>query len=150
VKIEGSYRFEAPPERVWVLLQDPEALAACLPGCRRLEALGGNHYAATLDVGVAAFRGTYSGTVAVGEQDWPRSFDLHLEGSGRPGFVKGVGHIALQPDGEAATVVRVQGDAQVGGPVLAVGSRLVVPTAKLLMNQFFRAMQRRRAAAGEA
>jgi carbon monoxide dehydrogenase subunit G len=99
---------------------------------------------------MAAFKGTYDGKVGISNQTPPHSFDLRIEGNGRPGFVKGVGHITLEPEGPAdqptATLVRVEGDAQVGGPVLSVGSRLVVPTAKLLMSQFFEAMQRRLAA----
>ncbi len=147
MKIVGSYRFGAPPEQVWALLLDPAALAAAIPGCQKLEPLGDGQYNATLSIGIAVFKGAYDGKVSLSNQIPPRSYDLQIEGSGRPGFVKGVGHITLEPDGPAdhpiATVVRVDGDAQVGGPVLSVGSRLVVPTAKHLMNQFFEAMQRR-------
>jgi carbon monoxide dehydrogenase subunit G len=150
MKIEGTYRFEAPRERVWELLRDVEALADCIPGCSQLEPTGDDRYAARLVVGVAAFKGTYVGTVRIGDEDPPRSFNLYVEGSGRAGFASGVGHMALEPDGDAATVVQVTGDVQVGGPVLSVGSRLVVPTAKMLMNQFFAAMQRRLAAEREA
>ncbi|HEY8741762.1 MAG TPA: carbon monoxide dehydrogenase subunit G [Chloroflexota bacterium] len=145
MKVAGSYHFPAPPEQVWRLLHDPEALAAAIPGCQKLEPLADGRYAATLSIGVAAFKGAYKGTVAIANERPPQSYDLRVEGSGRPGFVNGVGHIRLEPDAAATpgTQVTVDGDAQVGGPVLSVGSRLVVPTARRLMNQFFEAMQRR-------
>lgn len=143
MKVDGLFRFAAPRDRVWAVLQDPDALAACIPGCEQLAPLGNDRYTATLRIGVAAFKGTYTGNVTVANQQPPQSYDLRIEGSGRPGFVNGIGHIRLMPDGDSATVVTVDGDATVGGPVLSVGSRLVVPTAKLLMRQFFEGMQRR-------
>lgn len=143
MNLDGTYRIAAPQERVWDEFLDPEALKAAIPGCQKLEPLGNGRYVATLAIGIAAIKGTYTGNVAVVNQEAPSRYDLEVEGSGRPGFVKGVGHISLAPDGDAATVVTVHGEAQVGGPVLSVGSRLVVPAAKLLMNQFFTAMQRR-------
>lgn len=145
MKVEGSYRFAAPVERVWALLLDPTALAAAIPGCQKLEPLGNDEYLATLNIGIAAFKGTYTGKVAVANQTPVTAYDLNVEGHGRSGFVKGVGHITLETDTSGAvsgTLVRVDGDAQVGGPVLSVGSRLVPPTARLLMNQFFQNMQR--------
>lgn len=144
MKIEGTFQFAAPPERVWALLQDPDALVACIPGCESLtpDGEGEGRYVAAMSVGVAAFKGKYTGKVALANLDPPHHYDLQVEGSGRPGFVKGVGHISLAAEGDG-TAVHVAGEAVVGGPVLSVGSRLVVPTAKLLMNQFFSAMQRR-------
>ena len=143
MNLDGTYTIAAPRERVWEELLDPEALKAAIPGCQKLEPVGDRRYSATLAIGVAAIKGTYTGNVAVVNQDAPSSYDLEIDGSGRPGFVKGVGHITLTSEGDAATVVTVHGEAQVGGPILSVGSRLVAPAAKLLMNQFFTAMQRR-------
>jgi carbon monoxide dehydrogenase subunit G len=150
MRITGTFTFDAPPERVWEVLLDPHALAGCIPGCSALQRTGDGEYAATITVGIAAFKGTYHGTVRVSDAIAPECFTLGVEGTGRPGFVKGIGRIQLAAEGKHATRVEVEGDAQVGGPVLSVASRLIVPTAKMLMNQFFNAMQqevRRRAEA---
>jgi carbon monoxide dehydrogenase subunit G len=143
MNIDGSYTFNAPPARVWATLQDPEALKVCIPGCEKLEPLGDDRYAATLTIGVAAIKGTYNGNVSVTDRVPPVSYRLHVEGSGRPGFVKGVGHVTLAADGEHGTLVTVHAEANVGGQILAVGSRLVAPAGKMLMNQFFGSMKRR-------
>ncbi len=145
MKVDGSYRFAAPVERVWAQLLDPAALAAAIPGCQKLEPLGNDEYLATLSIGIAAFKGTYAGIVSVTNKQPATAYDLNVEGSGRSGFVKGTGHITLVPDTTTTptgTLVQVDGDAQVGGPVLTVGSRLVPPTARMLMNQFFENMQK--------
>jgi uncharacterized protein len=142
MKIDGSYYFAAPPESVWDVLLDSEGLRTCIPGCEELGATGEREYTTTVSVGIAVFKGTYIGRVRVDDLAPPHSYTLHVKGTGRPGFVNGVGHIVLTPEGPG-TRVTVQGEAQVGGPVLSVGSRLVVPTARMLMNQFFEAMRRR-------
>ena len=48
MRVEGTYRFPAPPERVYALLLDPTVLAGCIPGCERLEAVGPDQYEATV------------------------------------------------------------------------------------------------------
>jgi uncharacterized protein len=136
VKLDGSYVFNAPPERVFALLLDPEALRSCVPGCEKLEPDGEDSYVATLKVGVASIRGTYNGRIRLTDKVEPTSYTMNVEGSGGPGFVRGIAQIALVPEGEA-TRVNVNADGQVGGTVAGVGQRMLGGVAKMLMNQFF-------------
>ena len=48
--IHATYTFDAPVQTVWDLLMDTERVAACIPGCDRLEPLGDNRYRARLTV----------------------------------------------------------------------------------------------------
>jgi carbon monoxide dehydrogenase subunit G len=141
VKLEGSYTFDAPPERVWTLLLSPEALKSCVPGCEKLEPAGDDSYVATMKVGIAAIRGTYNGKVRITEKDEPNSYTMDVEGSGGPGFVRGMARVSLKPDGQATTV-SVDADGQVGGVVAGVGQRMLGGVAKKLMNDFFDCMRK--------
>lgn len=140
MKVEGAYNFPAPPERVWALLMDPENLRSCIPGCEVLTETGPDRWDATLKVGVAAIRGTYKSTVAITEKEQPTSYSLRVEGSGGPGFVKGVAKITLAPE-EGGTRVSVDGEGQVGGTVAGVGQRMLGGVARMLMNQFFECLK---------
>lgn len=141
VKLEGSYSFDAPPERVWTLLLSPEALKSCVPGCEKLEPIGDDAYTATMKVGVASIKGTYNGKIRITEKNEPTSYTLNVEGSGGPGFVRGEARISLAADGEK-TRVTVNADGQVGGTVAGVGQRMLGGVAKMLMNQFFDCMRK--------
>ncbi len=134
--IFGSYSFNAPPERVWDVLMDPDAISSCIPGCDRFEPAGDNRYTVTLTVALAAITGTYNGTVELTDTKRPDSYRLAMEGSGRPGFVKGTSVIALRPDGDA-TAVDVSGAVHTGGPIARLGQRLVGGVAKMIMDRFF-------------
>jgi carbon monoxide dehydrogenase subunit G len=46
-------------------------------------------------------------------------------------------------ESNSQTEVKVAGEATLGGPVFAIGSRFAAPAAKLLMGQFFGAMKDR-------
>jgi carbon monoxide dehydrogenase subunit G len=136
MKVEGTYSFPAPPQKVWDLLLDPESLKSCIPGCESLTVAGPDRWDAMMKVGVAAVRGTYKGKVAIVDKQEPSTYTLQVEGSGGPGFVKGTARVTLTPEGEG-TRVGVDGDGQVGGPVAGVGQRMLGGVAKMLLNQFF-------------
>lgn len=140
MEIVGSYPFNAPPDRVWDLLMDPEVLKSCIPGCQALEADGPDRYRAVLSVGLAAIVGTYTGTVTLLDKVPLTSYRLIVEGEGKPGFVKGNSAIVLRPDG-ATTVVNVTGTVQTGGAIARLGQRLVGGVAKMQMDRFFGCLQ---------
>lgn len=142
MKVEGSYQFDAPRERVWTILMDPEGLKGCIPGCENLVLTGEDAYEATMKVGVAAIRGTYKGKIRISEKDEPNHYKLLVEGSGGPGFVRGEALVELVDQG-ASTQLNVHGDGQVGGTVAGVGQRMLGGVAKMLMGQFFECLKKR-------
>jgi hypothetical protein len=131
----------APRDRVFAALVDPAILQRCIPGCETLTATGSDAYAATLKIGVAGLKGTYSGKTAIRDQQPPESLTLSFEGKGGPGFVRGSAAIALSADGDA-TRVACEADVQVGGLIAAVGSRLVDAAATKLADDFFKQLSR--------
>jgi carbon monoxide dehydrogenase subunit G len=138
--ITGSYIFTAPPERVWDLMMDPAAIAACIPGCEALEPDGVDRYRARITLGLAAITGTYEGTVVITEKVEKSSYRLAVEGQGRPGFVKGSAAITLRPEG-SGTIVELTATVQTGGAIARLGQRLIGSAAKMMQDRFFACMQ---------
>ena len=56
MKVEGSYTFDAPRERVWSTLLNPDSLKSCIPGCDSMNPTGEDQYEVSMKVGVAAIR----------------------------------------------------------------------------------------------
>lgn len=136
MKVEGSYTFDAPRDRVWTVLMNPDALKSCVPGCESFVPSGENAYDATLKVGVAAIRGTYKSSIKLTDIAEPSSYKMNVEGKGGAGFVRGVAAIELVDQGDK-TLLNVLGDGNVGGTVAGVGQRMLGGVAKMLMGQFF-------------
>lgn len=141
--IRATYLFDAPTESVWDLLMDTDRIAACIPGCERLEPLGGDRYRAKLTVTLAAVSGAFDGTVAMVDQQPPVSYRLLVDGQGRSGFVKGESTITLADRG-GATAVAIDGRVQVGGAIARVGQRILSSVAAMMMDRFFGCLGGRR------
>lgn len=136
MQIAADYKFQAPVPRVWDLLMNTDALAGCIPGCRGLTPIGENRYEAELGVAIAAISGQFKGTVALEQMQPPHSYRLVVEGSGRPGFVKGQAQVTLAPDGDG-TRVTIDARADVGGTIARVGQRLLEGVARTMTDRFF-------------
>jgi uncharacterized protein len=139
MQITGTYSFPAEPSRVWELLMDTRAIAACLPGCKELRDMGNDLYTAELNIAVAAISGQYGATIAITDKEPPTSYRLTVEGSGRMGFVKGDARITLT-EREGKTEVAVESNADVGGAIARVGQRLMEGVARMTMDRFFACM----------
>jgi carbon monoxide dehydrogenase subunit G len=133
VKVAGDYALSIPRERAYALLQDPEILARCIPGCEGLEKVGPDEYTMKMKMALAAVSGSFNGKVQITDQQPPTSFRLTVEGSGKIGWMKGTGLLTLTEN----TNVHYDGDVQVGGTIAAVGQRLMDTSAKMLIKRFF-------------
>ena len=141
MKLEGMETVPAAPAAVWSLLNNPEQLARCLPGCEELVAAGKDIYKAKLSVTFAAVSGKYAGSVEIRERVEPSRMRLRIEGRGAPGFITGEGTLELVAKGNE-TEIRYGGEAQVGGVIAAVGQRMIEGAAKIIVGQFFEAMKK--------
>jgi carbon monoxide dehydrogenase subunit G len=136
MKISGSYKLETPQQRAYELLQDPEVLARCMPGCDSLVKTGEDEYAMRMKLLVASLSGQFEGKVKLMDQEPPHRFRMRVDGAGKIGFMKGEGVISLAPEG-TGTLLTYEGDVNLGGTMAAVGQRLVDTTSKMMLKRFF-------------
>ena len=136
MKISGTHVLAVAQERAYQLLQDPDVLAQCMPGCDALVRTGENKYQMKMKMALASFSGLFDGTIKIVDPSPISSFRLIVEGRGKIGFMKGDGKLILTPE-PGGTQVAYEGDVQVGGTLAAVGQRLIDTTAKMMIKRFF-------------
>lgn len=141
MKIEGTYDFSAPREKVWQVLLDPQIMAQCLPGCESMEEVAPDQYEANVKVGIAAVKGSYKAKVRIAEKQEPSHYVLSGEGSGGPGFMQGDLVIDLEENGRGGTTVKYSTDPKIGGLIAGVGQRMLGGIGKMMVNQFFKKVE---------
>ena len=140
MKIDGTHEINAPRERVYALITDPEVLRRCIPGCESLEKTDEDTYAAIMKAGVGMVKGTFKGKVKLAEMRPPEHYRIEVDGKGGPGFVKGTGDFDLA-EKDGATLIKYSGEIQVGGTIASIGQRLIQGAARMMATRFFAALE---------
>lgn len=135
MKLDGEHIFHGPREAVWALIRDPEALAKALPGTERLTKLSENEYEGTMNVRIGPVAGVFSGKVLVSNEVPPESCTLTAEGKGAQGFAKGVGRVQLISQDDGTTLMKYDGDVQIGGKLASVGQRSLDTVSRSMIRQ---------------
>lgn len=137
MEMNGSERIAASKEVVWAALNDPAILQQCIPGCQKLEKASDSEMTATVTLKVGPVKASFNGKVTLSDIDAPNSYRITGEGAGGvAGFAKGGANVRLEQDADI-TVLHYDVDAQVGGKIAQLGSRLIDSTAKKLAGEFF-------------
>ena len=142
MKLDGEYIFDGPREEVWELVRDPDVLVTALPGAQELKQVGENEYEGEMNVRIGPIAGVFSGRLVVSDEVPPESYTLTVEGKGKPGFAKGTGHVQLIDQGDGTTLMKYEGEMQIGGRLARVGQRLMDTASKSMMRQGLEALNR--------
>jgi carbon monoxide dehydrogenase subunit G len=147
MNLQGERRIPASVEQTWAALNDPETLKSCIAGCESLEATGENEYLAVLALKIGPVNARFKGKLQLTDVVAPESYRINFEGQGGvAGFGKGHAEVKLSPDGDA-TVLKYDANAQVGGKIAQIGSRLVNSAAAKVADGFFKSFEAKMAAA---
>ncbi len=137
MELSGDHRIAASRQAVWDALNDPEVLKACIPGCESLTQDGDNAFDAIVVAKVGPVRAKFSGRVELSNIRPPESYTITGEGKGgTAGMAKGGADVVLEEDGDG-TVLRYTVNADVGGKLAQIGSRLVKSAANKQAREFF-------------
>ncbi|PSH64861.1 carbon monoxide dehydrogenase [Phyllobacterium brassicacearum] len=135
--LSGEERIAASRDAVWKALNDTEILKACIPGCESLERVSDTELDAVVGVKIGPVKARFNGKVELTNLNPPLSYTISGEGKGGvAGFAKGGADVTLTEEG-AETVLAYVVNADVGGKIAQVGSRLISSTSKKLATQFF-------------
>jgi hypothetical protein len=138
LNMSGEYELPASKEAVWAKLNDPAVLQVCIPGCEEFTATGDNAYHAIAKVKIGPVGARFKGTVQLLDLDPPNSYRIQGQGDGGiSGFAKGGARVNLVDAGEGRTRLIYNVEAEVGGKIAQLGSRLVASVAKKNADQFF-------------
>ncbi len=124
----------------WEALNDPDVLKACIPGCESIERTAGNEYTLALVAAVGPVKARFQGKLELADLDPPRAYTLSFNGQGgAAGFGKGTAKVTLTGESSMSTRLDYAVQAQIGGKIAQIGSRLIDGAARKLAGGFFTA-----------
>ncbi|MBL8903529.1 MAG: carbon monoxide dehydrogenase subunit G [Aestuariivirga sp.] len=138
MKMSGSQVIDAPRDAVWKGLNDPKVLQQCIPGCESIVASSPTQMSAKVVLKIGPVKAAFKGSVTLSDIKAPESYRISGKGEGGfAGFASGGATVKLTATSPSETLMEYDVDAQVGGKIAMLGSRLVDSTAQSLANQFF-------------
>jgi carbon monoxide dehydrogenase subunit G len=139
MKFKGAVEIQAPRDRVWAFLMDPDQVGPCGPGVESVEVVDETHFKAKAKVGIGFISARFNIDMEIAERDEPNRAVIKARGQAPGSAVDATATMALR-DGEAgpgATVMDWDADVMIGGTIASVGARLIEGTANKMIGQTF-------------
>ncbi len=137
MELNDEIVINAPRDRVYEALNDPDVLQQCIPGCEELIKHSDTEMEAKVLLKIGPVKARFSGNVTLDKTGAPEKFSLVGQGNGgAAGHAKGGADVTLREDGEQ-TILSYTAKADVGGKMAQLGNRLIVSTSKKLAGNFF-------------
>jgi carbon monoxide dehydrogenase subunit G len=134
---EGTVQINAPRDKVWAFLIDPNQVGSCGPGVESIEVIDDTHFKATAKVGVGFISARFVVNMEFVDLDPPNVANIKAHGQAPGSAVDATAAMNLS-DGEAGgTQMDWQADVNISGTLASVGARLIEGTANKMIGQTF-------------
>jgi len=136
MKLNGSYQINLDKQKVWEALNDSEILRKSIPGCEEFKKDSETEFTATATNKIGPFNASFTGNIELKEINAPHSYIIEGSGNSSVGFASGKAKVKLEEIGNGTKLI-YEVEANVGGKIAQVGSRLIDMTAKKMADIFF-------------
>lgn len=141
VTIDVANEVAASVEELWVVVDDTERMARCLPGAELVDDFGDDKYLGRIQVALGPVKLSFVGDIQVVERT-PESHSLRaLAEANDPsgGTVQGVVHLQIDPSGEGS-IIYAHAEMHMTGRIAQFGRSLADDVSKDMFNQFAAAL----------
>lgn len=141
--IVGNARIPVSKEELWKALNDSETLKRCVPGCQSLTKISDQELEGRITLKVGPMIAEFDGSITLEELDPPhRCVIVGKAQAGPKGFVEGRAVVQIDEVEPGVSSLGYSVQAQVGGKLAQIGSRLVHSSARKLADEFFRKLNK--------
>jgi uncharacterized protein len=138
MEIEKTLLLQAPPQQVWALILDTQAMASCVPGLRSVELIHADEYLALMQVKLAFINARFKLRTRITERDEPHR--LVAEGTGEDSSVaSSLKHrtvMQLTPHAAGGTELLMRVQVDVFGRIGSFGLSAMKTKADRLWDEF--------------
>jgi len=138
-KIEERFEVQAPVERVWKYMIDPERVVNCLPGAQLLEQKDDNTFLGTIKVKVGPLSMSYKGQGRFTEVN-EQTHQARMTGEAREVSGSGSTKVSMltsvAPLAAGGSEVSVNADIELTGKIVQFGRGMVEEVSRQIFRQF--------------
>jgi hypothetical protein len=133
----GEEKIPSSPADVWAFIGDPQKVARSLPEVVDVTVKDATHVEAVVQVAVGPVRGRFKLRIELTPDPARKRIDVKVSGGGFGSTVDLAASAEVVDASDAATLLKWTGQAEVRGPVAAVGGRVLDAQAHRLIAQTF-------------
>lgn len=139
---EGSTEINAPRDKVWAYVTDPNQVGQCGPGVESIEVIDDTHFKATAKVGIGFISARFVVNMEFAELTAPDAALIKAHGQAPGSAVDADASMRLSDGANGGTVMDWSADVAISGTLASVGARLIEGTANKMIGQTFDCMKR--------
>ncbi len=144
MNFHGTVTIDAPRQKVWQYLTDPEKVTECAPGLESVEVITPNEkFRAVASVGFGAVKVKFTVDAEWVELDPPNRAGMKIQGKAPGSGVTGTSEMSLSDAAGGATLLTWSADITIIGAIASLAARLMGVVTKTLTNTFFECVRKK-------
>jgi uncharacterized protein len=145
MKVEGGFNVDAPIERVWHAIRNPDIVAPCIPGCQSVESIGANAYKASVRVALGPIATTFNATIEIVTEEPPTRLVCTTRGEegGKASSLTAQSELVLSKLDASRTTVHYRSELSIFGRLGRYGLGMMKKKAETIGAEFAAAFARR-------
>jgi carbon monoxide dehydrogenase subunit G len=143
LKFSGTVDINAPRERVWSFVIDPDQVGQCGPGVESIEVIDPTHFKAAAKVGIGFISARFVVNMEMAELAEPDRAVIKAHGQAPGSAVDATAEMQLSGPPDGPTRMDWSADVALAGTLASMGARLIEGTANKMIGQTFDCMKSR-------
>ena len=138
---EGTVQIDAPRDKVWAFVMDPNQVGQCGPGVETIEVIDDTHFKAAAKVGVGFISARFVVNMEFAEVTPPDAATIKAHGQAPGSAVDAAAQMRLSDGEGGGTTMDWSADVTISGTLASVGARMIEGTADKMIGQTFDCMK---------
>ena len=141
MQFSGTTEINAPRDRVWAFVIDPQQVGWCGPGVESIEEIDPTHFRARAKLGIGVISARFAVNLELIDSQEPDRAVIKASGQAPGSAVEATGEMRLTGPAAGPTTMEWSADVAILGTIASVGARLIEGTANKLITQAFDCMR---------
>jgi carbon monoxide dehydrogenase subunit G len=136
--LSGSVIIQAPREKVFAFLTDPQQVSQCAPGVESIDIVEpGKKFSAKAGIGFGSVKASFTGDAEWVELDPPNRAKVKAHGRAPGSAADVTSEMKLSDNAGGGTLMEWTADVAILGQLASLAARMMVPVSQKLTAQFF-------------